>query len=303
MLKWQDGIEMCPGGKAREVPQRWLWANSLWVTREGECYRKHYNGITHRWKWDREMLELVEEESTGRVGLHIPHFVEINVIICMAWRRRVPHSPTFVHVIPGKDPVAKYLRWEEEEKEEDSRYAGEVWQSLKYKCGLVKCDTRYKISNHGRLKNPEGDVTSGHSCWGYMWGAVKGCGLVNLTQAVSKEIIIPEHILDATHMMMGDKYSPYEHSLEKGVQEQTSWQYFNKAAQFIEPKSDLRHVVQTLVDRNLWGVLIRMKARRDPVMGGPLKPLMGEVVDEYPEFAHDPFAYDQLRLARLSLLS
>lgn len=303
MLKWQDGIEMSPGGKAREVPQRWLWANSLWVTKQGACYRKHYNGITGKWTWDREMLELVEEESTGRMGLHIPHFVEINVIICMAWRRRKPFSPTFVHVIPGKDPVAKYLRWEEEEEEEEVRYAGETWQPLRYKCGIVKCDSRYKLSNHGRLMSPDGNVTEGHFCWDYMWASVKGCGLVNLTQAVSREVILPEHILDAAQMMMADHYTPYEHSMEKGTMEQTSWQYFNKAAQFIEPKSDLRHVVQKLIDTKLWGVLIRMKARQDPVMGGPLKPLMAEVIEEYPEFERDPFAYDQLRLGRLSLLS
>ena len=57
-----------------------------------------------------------------------------------------------------------------------------------------------------------------------------------------------------------------------------------------------------VIDPKLWGVLIRMKARKDAVMGGPLKPLMAEVIEEYPEFARDPFGYDQLRLGRLSLL-
>ena len=101
--------------------------------------------------------------------------------------------------------------------------------------------------------------------------------------------------------MMMTGYTPEEHSLEKGVKESTSWAHFNKASQFIKP-SDLREVAEALVHPGLWRVLERLKRRENPVLGGPLKELMDAILEKLPEFEEEEYAYDQLRLARTSLV-
>ena len=280
----------------------------MWITKEGAVHRKHWNPVTKRWKWDEQMVEFVEEEveglETGRVGLNLPYFIPVDTLICMAWRSREPYSQTKVHVLPGREPNAKHLRWESEERGNDEVLLGEEsWKPLTWKCGNVPCDRRYQISSHFSLKSPDGRITSGFWWDGCLWASCKKCGLVNLTDAAKyrREIRLQDRILDAANMLMSG-HSPYDHFMEKDVQEDTSWNYYSKAAQFIKG-TDLRRVVEPLVEEELWAILKRMKRKEDLVLGGPLKPLMEKVLSRYPEFADEEFRWEQLRLARIALVS
>ena len=306
LLEWKDGVEKGPSGNAREIPQRYVWSSSIWMTKDGACYRKFYNAVTEEWAWESDMVDFVEDEN-GRMGLHLPYFIPIETLICMAWRSRVPYSPTKVYVREDRDAVANHLRWEEEEevieeqeKEPEDTYRDEEWRPLRHKCGMVKCDNRYELSNYGRLKNRHGEVTCGFWCYGSMWAAVKHCGLLNLTEACSRSKDLPFHVLDARNMMMRG-YTPEDHSFAKGVKESTSWAHFNKASQFIKGH-ELRKVAEALVDPHLWKALERLKRRENPVLGGPLKVLMDTILEKLPEFEEEEYAYDQLRLARTSLV-
>ena len=129
---------------------------------------------------------------------------------------------------------------------------------------------------------------------------MRNCGLLNITEACSRRKELQDHVLDTRNMMMTG-YTPEEHSLEKGVKETTSWAHFNKASQFIKGH-ELRKVAEALVDPDLWRVLLRMKRRENPILGGPLKELMHKILEKIPEFEEEEYAYDQLRLARTSLV-
>ena len=48
MIAWRDGIEESPGGPAREVVQRDTWSSSVWITPDGEAFRRHYNAVSAR---------------------------------------------------------------------------------------------------------------------------------------------------------------------------------------------------------------------------------------------------------------
>ena len=304
LLDWKDGVERSPGGNARQIPQRFVWSSSIWITKEGACYRKFYNPITEEWTWEEDMVEFIEDE-TGRLGLNLPYFIPIDTLICMAWRSRVPYSQTKVYVREDRDAVANHLRWEEEvieeqEQETEESYRDEEWRPLAHKCGIVKCDSRYQLSNYGRLKNRHGEITRGFWCYGFWWAAVRNCGLLNITEACSRRKELQDHVLDTRNMMMTG-YTPEEHSLEKGVKETTSWAHFNKASQFIKGH-ELRKVAEALVDPDLWRVLLRMKRRENPILGGPLKELMHKILEKIPEFEEEEYSYDQLRMARTSLV-
>jgi hypothetical protein len=57
-----------------------------------------------------------------------------------------------------------------------------------------------------------------------------------------------------------------------------------------------------LVSPHLWKALERLKRRENPVLGGPLKVLMDTILEKLPEFEEEEYGYDQLRLARTSLV-
>ena len=300
LIDWKDGIDKSPGGNAREIPQRYVLSSSIWITKDGACYRKFYNPITEEWTWEEDMVVYIEDVD-GRVGLNLPYFIPIHTLICMAWRSRVPYSQTKVHVKGNRDAVATHLSWEEEEEKEPiEEFGDEEWKPLRHKCGMVKCDNRYEISNYGRLRNRHGEITCGFWCYGCMWAAVKHCGLLNITEACSRRRELQGHVLDVRNMMMRG-YTPEEHAFAKGVKESTSWAHFNKASQFIKGH-ELRKVAEGLVSPELWRVLQRLKRRENPVLGGPLKALMEKVLEKLPEFEEEEYGYDQLRLARTSLV-
>lgn len=301
MIAWKAGLEHTPSGKAREIPQKHVWSSGIFITKDGSIHRRFFNKITGKWRWERRM-EFVED-GDGRQGLHLPNFIPVETLICMAWRRRSPESVTQTRVVEGRYPVAKYLRWIEEANEDHLQYMNEEWKPLKWKCGMVPCSSRYEISNYSRLKDPDGNITRGHWCYGHQWAAVKGCGLVNLTQSSRgrREAFIESHILDAANMLMTG-HTPRQHSHEKDVAEQTSWNYFTKAAKFIGGV-DLRRMVEGIVDAKLWRILKRMKRRDDPLLGGKLIPLYEEIKSEYEEFSTVRYSWEQLRLARMSLLA
>jgi hypothetical protein len=157
MQWWPSGIEQGPDGVVRELPQRHVWASSIWVTQEGTARRKWWNPVERRWRWDAEPLPIIVAD--GRAGVHAPNWMSLERAICMAWRLRAPES---VHSIDevvrvrlvdtvGDDDAssvdegmsASTLRWVEEEEGEGERgVPKEVWRSLRWRVGAVPVGER-----------------------------------------------------------------------------------------------------------------------------------------------------------------
>ena len=68
MQWWPSGIEQGPDGVVRELPQRHVWASSIWVTQEGTARRKWWNPVERRWRWDAEPLPIIVVD--GRAGVN-----------------------------------------------------------------------------------------------------------------------------------------------------------------------------------------------------------------------------------------
>jgi hypothetical protein len=187
MLSCTDGIEIAPcRHQCREIPQRAVHNSSLWVTRSGDSiWRRTYNPISAEWSWT-ERLPLILDDS-GRQGINLNgNFCPLMTVIALAWRRRQPDTPTKLYLKDGKDLHAKNIRWEEEQSDwQDCGRTGkivgeETWRSLEgWKIGVCLCDPRYDISDRGRLRNPEGEISSGTWWDGRFFCAVRGAGLLN----------------------------------------------------------------------------------------------------------------------------
>ena len=87
MLAWGDGLERAPcRHEVREIPQRSVYSQSLWITRKGDhVWKRCYNKITNSWAWT-DRVPLIYDEEGKRQGLHLPHLVSLELLIAMAWR-------------------------------------------------------------------------------------------------------------------------------------------------------------------------------------------------------------------------
>lgn len=316
MQWWPSGIEQGPDGVVRELPQRHVWASSIWVTQEGAARRKWWNYVERRWRWDAEPLPLVVAD--GRVGIHAPGWMSLERAICMAWRLRAPES---VHSIDevvrvrlvdtvGDDGVsesdegmsASTLRWaEEEEEEEEGALPKETWKPLRWRVGAVPVGKGYSISSQGRLRDLRGRVTRGAWAFGRRWAAVAGAGLVDLYEAAGMDggIPLPLSIRQARGAILANA-TPLDLARHAGISLSTAWSYFCRAAVHVDGAT-LRLQARGLVDPPIWGAVQRLRGQS--VLGGALSDLWEAVAPTLPpRVRRDANAMSKLRLARTGAL-
>ena len=311
MITCEDGLEKVGQKEVRQFPQKHVWSSTIWCARRGDCFRRFYNPADRAFTWS-EPIELALQEETGRMGLYITgKFVPIETIIASAWRMRAPNSNAPVERVgPRRQITAKHLRWGDEEEADDddqSPIQGETWSPLKCKCGIVPCNGRgYDISNKGRLRNAEGRITRGIAFAGSRWGAVKGCGLVDLYVAAGineAPEASPPCIQDALHALMSgdspDDMLPFTNATIKSL-----WSYFARAVEWADP-SDLKLVWTLLVPDDLVRLLKQLKREGNSALGGTLTDLHQIVSERLPpeSLFHDELTWEKLRFARACVVA
>ena len=307
-----------PSGRSmRQVPVRHVWASSVWCTKEGELWRRHYDVISGDWRWDDAPIQYAFD-ARDRQGLYLDDaFRPIETIIALAWLHRAPKTLAQVQVEEGKPLHLDHLSWTDgESNEERGMIPGESWKQLKWKCGVVPAPPGYGISNKGRLRAPSGDVTAGLAFNGaFGWtrlAAIKGCGLVDLYLAAGMIKPIVDNIklkpcigetLDG--ILSDDKISPADLSRHTGIQLDTAWSYFRQAAVWVH-KRKLKQLGETLVARDLWRLLNRMLEDDDRDLTDKLTILMQRVQDELADngpFARRGWEMGELAFARMAVVS
>ena len=305
MITWRDGlIRGRRGQEFRQLVQEHCWASTLWISKEGVVLRRFYNTVTR--EWQNSTPHILSMNGDGKMGVVLKHWVPLETAICIGWRRRKPDSTKRVQLQEGKPVRARYLRWgDEEEEEKEEHIAGETWKPLRWRCGVVPCDgLGYKVSNHGRLMNPEGAVTRGFAYGGRRWAAVRDVGLVDLHAAarLQPKVTPPPAIKLALDALMTGN-TPQAYCDVTGVALTTAWQYFTRAAPHVAPRK-LARVWRALVHTDLLHALARLKD--DPRFGGPLLELMPAVMQLIPEasdFHDSEVPFGELRFARLCMTS
>ena len=160
------------------------------------------------------------------------------------------------------------------------------------------------ISDHGRLRSPQGDVTEGFSFNDRRFAATEE-GLVDLTTAARLRpnvVHLPPRIRMA-YDALNTGHSPADLANAAGVDVKTAWSYFAQAAVHVSTQT-LRRLAPALVSRDLWSMLLSMKAARDSALGGPLTELMDKVMDVLShrgEFHKSKFQFEELRFARVCM--
>ena len=303
MIAWADGVERTrDGAPLRELVQPALWTSSVWVTPDGACYRRYYNPVARAWGEFELLPASLDHATQQRLGFQLATgWASVETCIATAWLHRAPDSRARVLGAPGAlgalgAPDVRSLAWAEgEEDPEAGEFGGETWAPLRWRCGAVECDARYRISSHGRLRNPRGGVTRGFAAHGSRWAACRGAGLVDLWQAsglARAERAVPErHYLAYVSLSAG--VPPHEHARRHGLSVRTAWAYFQVAAPLVDRR---RALGRALVDADLWRALAAMAG--DERLGGRLAPLhaavrrrLGRDVD-----------FDELRFARTCLV-
>ena len=297
MIAWRDGIEESPGGPAREVVQRDTWSSSVWITPDGEAFRRYYNAAASTFTWE-EMAYSLDEYSQARLGLHLASgWTSVESLIATAWLHRKAGSRAYVKVLDPSNPTLPNLQWGEPEVHpEAGNYEGETWAPLRWECGRIPCDARYRISSHGRLMNPTGEVTRGFAALGTRWAAVKGSGLVDLLQAsglMRAETRLPERVYKA-YCSLSSSLPVEEHATRHKLTWKTAWQYYALAAPHVH---DRALYAKPLVTDDLWACLATT-LRGDPILGGRLNELHPVVT----QLLGRDVTMEELRFARTCVL-
>lgn len=303
------------GHRMRQVPMKHTWSATLWISKDGEAWKRYFNPVNGEWHWDEDGSVSPAEGDGGAMGLYLDRgFTALEVVIALAWLHREPNTPMRVEMKEGKPPHAKYIRWVEmEEHEEEVTINGEKWTPLRrWRCGLVPCTEGYEISNHGRLKSPSREVTSGFWFEGIAGptrlAAVKDCGLVDLWVAakliVAAVYLKPYVKLTVDAMVTGKTPRDLMQVPGVSIQLDTAWSYFRQAAEFMPPRL-LWQVAERVVDMHLLKLLLQMKKEQDERLGGQLNPLMEVVQDRLPlrsEFWKVEGQMGMLAFARLAVV-
>lgn len=294
MIAWKDGLLQSPSGHAmRQVPAKYTWASTLWTSRGGEVWRRHYNSVSGQWHWDEDGALEPSMGSDGRMGFHLDNgFTPIETVIALAWLHRKPGTKAVVEVQEGKPVHAKYMDWKEAETMvEDGALGNEKWKKLRTvmpRIGVVPMPDGYEISDLGRLKNTQtGDMTAGFWYEGLSgptrMAAVKGCGLIDLYLAaklIPAALYLKPYLLMAANAMMQGK-TPLDLAHAAGVQVDTAWSYFRQAGPVL-PRSKLKEIGKAVVTRDLWRLLMAMWEQEDKRLGGKLTELLSIVEEELP---------------------
>ena len=316
MQWWPSGIEQNEDGPVREIPQRHVWASSIWITADGIMRRKWWNPVEKRWHWDAQPLPPTYDGYLRR-GYHAPQFMTVERCICLAWRLRAPESTwkidEVIRVRLIQDDMmsmssdggvnASTLRWavEEEPDEDDIRNVkGETWRPLRWRVGAVAVPKGYSISSQGRLRDPRGRVTRGSLAFDRRWAAVVGAGLVDLSAAAGLDdgIALPLSIRQARGALLAGA-TPADLARHTGVTVGTAWSYFAQAATHVDAQT-LRALVPPLVPPMLWRALLTL--RGDGRIGGALSELDGLLRRVLPAKVMDGAHWmSQVRLGRMAV--
>ena len=302
MLTWKDGVEKHRGIMYRQLPQRYTYSSQVFVSRQGRLKRRFFNPINRSFTW--EDVELIEDNDRMGIRMQQGHFLPIETIIALAWRKREPDTATRV-IVPPQGATAKTVRWLREEGE-DLEHRGETWKPLKYTLGLIPVNKEYLISSHGRLKSPfqgGNHITNGFWWDNERWAAVKGAGLISLTRASSNErgAALQPALQSAIDCLMSG-HTPEEFAQDRGIQQGSAWTYFCSAVPHIKEKAELRRRGIELVPANLWRLLKSMKKNEDAILGGRLSDLIVTCERKLDSFIDEEFKFEYLRFARSILL-
>lgn len=321
MQWWPDGVEQNEDGPVREIPQRHgAWTSSIWITADGRPRRKWWNPLTRAWHWDAESLPAVWNDTGEgyRQGFHAPTWMSTERLVCMAWRLRSPRSSwalrhlvrvrllddeTASTVSSDEATIASEVRWVQEEMPDADLQAplpGETWKPLRWAVGAVPVPKGYRISSHGRLRDPRGRVT--HGCWAYgrRWAAVAGAGLVDLHAAAGLDggAPLPQSIRQARGALLAGA-TPADLARIVDIEESTAWSYFCRAAAHVAG-DELRARVPALVRRDVWRALRML--RGDARLGGSLADLEAWLRRVLPVTSLEgALVMSQVRLARTAL--
>jgi len=253
--------------------------------------------------------------ETGEMGYFIKDmsFVRVEKAIALAWRHRAPESSP--RVVCNGDATSRNVRWKEEESnEEEDRISGEKWSKVRYNIGLVPVDQKYEISSYGRLKAPDGSVTSGfwHSNFGTPGGtryAATNAGLLNLhvvAKLISGHIYMPRCKLNACIAMIDGDQTPAQYAARKGIALTTAWFYLNQTAIHAPPRK-VRKVAERLVAWDCWALLNQMFIDEDPAFDRELSCLRDVLVASvgrdgpFRKLDNNDVQFHQMRLAKIAI--
>ncbi len=318
MIRWCDGVETFPDGSpCRQLPQKHVWSSTVWCSADGMLWRRFYNSVSKVWTWADEPYALTLD-GDGTVGYTLEWWMSADRCTALSWLHRAEggsdriQQKVTVQLVDGDAPTAgeRAMRvdsteWVDGDAPEDGgSIPGEKWKPLKWSCGLIPCNGRYRISSHGRLWSPHTrTVTGGFWYDGDRWAAVRGASLVPLRAAAglqaAEERLQPRVRLAIDALMAG--YGPSDLEAASGLELSTCWNYFTKASLRV-PGEDLRRRAQRLVPKELWVALERLRARGDERLGGSLTELMEGIRRMVPSrVLESEHVMSQLRLARTAL--
>jgi hypothetical protein len=265
-ITWTDGLKRIPNvGPARQVPVDLPhWSSSIWITEDGQPWRRQINPATMEVTWKPIMATM--RLDTGQFGVTTPGFRSILNMVALAWRHRKGKGKPYL-LDPNEGVHSDNVRWKDEDDDpETGTFTNERWDDLEIQ-GVVAAPKGYRISNRGRLYSPyTRQVTRGFYHNGHRYAGLRNGLLVDLTVAsgqIPDIIALPDYLANALNAFE-DGIPPWEHAYSNGIKEATVWGYYIKVAPYIDQPS----VARQFIDEEVWEALLALP---EDILMGPLK--------------------------------
>jgi hypothetical protein len=278
-ITWPDGVLQIPSvGPARQIPQDLPdWNATLWVTEDGQPWRRQMNSATREVTW-KPVAPTLRVDS-DQFGITNPSFVPELSMIALAWRHRKQNrGPARAQLIdPSGDVHADNVQWkDEDDAPESGDFSGETWRDLEWGSGVQTAPRGYRISSRGRLYSPYSrQLTRGHYYKGHRYAGLNNGLLVNLTIAsglAPDTISLPAYLERAYNAFARGK-SPSQHARQRGILDDTAMGYYIKIAPYVP---DAHVIAQRYVHPPLWNAVASLPK---VIRNGPLSEVRVHVVE------------------------
>ena len=300
-ITWPDGVLQIPSvGPARQIPQDLPdWNATLWVTEDGQPWRRQRNSATREVTW-KPVAPTLRVDS-DQFGITNPSFVPELSMIALAWRHRKPNrGPARAQLIDPSGVVhADNVQWkDEDDAPESGDFSSETWSDLEWVSGAQMAPQGYRISSRGRLYSPYShQLTRGHYYKGHRYAGLNNGLLVNLTVAsglAPDTIPLPKY-LERAYNAFARGTSPSQHAHQRGILDDTAMGYYIKVAPYVPVAHE---IARRFVPPQLWNTI---SALPKVILSGPLSEVREHVVESLGREL-DMREMKELMLARVCLV-
>jgi len=311
-----DAVENDPDDNAmRQIPiEDSSWSSSIWISENAVIRKRYFNIFNNNWTWGKKMKHHIDE--MGNPFIFVKHKkIDLVTAVAMAWivNSKNRKKPKF-REDTNDSTLVMNIYWTDDESSDDISLEdsnSEEWTPLIYShlsCA-PKCKS-YEISNHGRIRNSYGEVSTGTFVNNENLVCLKNGIVINLkkceersfhARSTSKPIKQPprlKKLIDA----MKTNVSLIEYSKETKLQLSTIWTYIYDIVKDLDLE-DAYDVAKRYISDSAWNAIHTIfESEHEDIFSLPISEYMKAidfVLCDDMNWKCNPHRYSEIRILKL----